>query len=96
MIMDIYSIRHRGLQRFFEKNETKGLPQNHISKLRHILAALDEAESVTELDPMPGWRLHRLHGDRRGIWSISLSGNWRITFRIEQGRIYDLDLEDYH
>mgnify|MGYP001222230883 CR=1 FL=1 len=94
--MDIYSIRHRGLQRFFEKGETRGLPQNRIQKLRHILAALDEADSVDEMDTMPGWRLHQLHGDRLGTWSISLSGNWRITFRVENDRIYDLDLEDYH
>ena len=94
--MDIYSIRHRGLQRFFEKGETRGLPQDRIRRLRNILAVIDEAESVAEMDTMPGWRLHRLRGDRLGTWSISLSGNWRITFRIEYDRIYDLDLEDYH
>ncbi|MDP7546023.1 MAG: type II toxin-antitoxin system RelE/ParE family toxin [Alphaproteobacteria bacterium] len=94
--MDIYSIRHRGLQRFFEKDETRGLPQNRIERLRRILSALDEAESVAEIDTLPGWRLHRLRGDRVGTWSISLSGNWRITFRIQDDRIYDLDLEDYH
>jgi proteic killer suppression protein len=45
---------------------------------------------------MPGWRLHRLRGDRAGTWSISLSGNWRVTFRVEDGAIHDLNLEDYH
>ena len=94
--MDIYSIRHGGLRRLFEKGETRGLPQNRIKRLRRILAALAEAESVDEIDSLPGWRLHQLHGDRLGTWSISLSGNWRITFRIEDDQIHDLALEDYH
>jgi proteic killer suppression protein len=94
--MDIYSIRHKGLQRFFEKGQTRGLPQNRIQRLRNVLAALDEADTMDELDTMPGWRLHQLVGDRLGVWSITLSGNWRITFRMDGDRIYDLDLEDYH
>jgi len=94
--MDVYSIRHKGLQRFFERGEIRGLPQDRIAKLRRIFSALDEAESLDEMQGMPGWRLHQLHGDRRGTWSISVSGNWRLTFRIEGDRIYDLDLEDYH
>ena len=94
--MDIYSIRHRGLRQFFEKGQARGLPQNRIQRLRNSLAAIDEAESMAELDAMPGWRLHQLRGDRLGAWSITLTGNWRITFRVENDRIYDLDLEDYH
>ena len=94
--MDIFSIRHRGLQRLFERGETRGLPQERVEKLRRILSALNEAASLAEMQTLPGWRLHQLQGDRRGTWSISLSGNWRITFRIEDDHIFDLDLEDYH
>ncbi len=94
--MDVYSIRHRGLRRFFERGQAKGLPSDRVEKLRNILSAIDAAENLSELDTMPGWRLHRLHGDRAGTWSINVSGNWRLTFRIEGDGIHDLNLEDYH
>jgi|TARA_B100000315_G_C14451447_1_gene529322 proteic killer suppression protein len=94
--VDIYSFRHKGLRQFFEKGQTKGLPQDRVEKLRRIFSALNEAESVAEMDSLPGWRLHQLRGDRLGTWSVSVSGNWRITFRVEEDRIYDVNLEDYH
>ncbi len=94
--MDIVSFKHKGLRRFFETNQSRGLPQDRISKLRQILTAIDSAETLDELDTMPGWRLHQLHGDRAGIWSISVSGNWRMTFEIEDNQVHDLNLEDYH
>lgn len=67
-----------------------------IEKIRRVLAAIDGAENLDELAATPGWRLHRLHGDRQGTWSISVTGNWRLTFRVEDDAVYDLDLEDYH
>lgn len=94
--MDIVSIRHKGLRRFFERDEGRGLPQDRIGKIRQILTAIDSAETLDELETMPGWRLHALRGDRAGTWSISLTGNWRITFRVEDDQVHDLDLEDYH
>ncbi|MEE8444903.1 MAG: type II toxin-antitoxin system RelE/ParE family toxin [Alphaproteobacteria bacterium] len=94
--MDVVSIRHRGLRRFFERGEARGLSPDRVEKIRRIMTAIDNAATLDELDTMPGWRLHRLHGDRRGTWSISVSGNWRLTFRIEDHQIFDLDLEDYH
>ena len=94
--MDVYSIRHRGLKRFYERGETRGLPQDRVERLRRILTAIDEADTIAELEPMPGWRLHALHGDRLGTWSISLSGNWRITFQVVEDAIFDLNFEDYH
>lgn len=45
---------------------------------------------------LPGWKLHQLKGLRKGTWVVSVSGNWRITFRFEGGDAYDVDLEDYH
>jgi toxin HigB-1 len=59
-------------------------------------AALHVAENMDVVSGPPGWRVHQLIGDRAGTWSISASGNWRITFRVEDGEISDLDLEDYH
>ncbi len=94
--MDVVSFKHKGLRRFFERNESRGLPQDRIKKLRQIFMAIDSAETLDELDTMPGWRLHQLVGDRAGTWSISISRNWRLTFTIEDEQIHNVDLEDYH
>jgi toxin HigB-1 len=67
-----------------------------VNRVRNILAALIAASDIAGVEGPPGWRIHQLTGDRAGTWSISTSGNWRITFRLEQGEICDLDLEDYH
>lgn len=96
--MIIHSVRHRGLKRLLESNQTNGLRPNLVNWVRNILTALIVAEDM----PMfrkgapPGWRVHQLSGDRKGTWSISTSGNWRITFEEENGSLDLLDLEDYH
>ncbi len=59
------------------------------------LAALDTAQSIDDMD-IPGYRLHQLTGDRRGIWSITVNANWRLTFEFEEGNVYILNYEDYH
>ena len=64
--------------------------------MRNILAVLITAADMNAVVGPPGWRVHQLKGDRAGTWSISVSGNWRLTFDIKQGEIYSLDLEDYH
>ena len=64
-------------------------------RVRVALNDLDNAAVWQDLD-LPGNRLHQLKGDRKGTWSIMITGNWRITFRIEKGNVYDVDLEDYH
>jgi proteic killer suppression protein len=64
--------------------------------LRNILAVLISASDMDGVKGPPGWRIHQLKGDRAGTWTISVSGNWRLTFRIQQGEICNLDLEDYH
>lgn len=94
--MDIYSFRHKGLRRFFERGDSRGLPQQRVEKVRRILTALEAAETLDELEPLPGWRLHELRGNRRGTWSVTVTGNWRLTFHVEDNGVYDLDLEDYH
>lgn len=67
-----------------------------LDRVRKILTALILAPSMSEVTGPPGWRVHELKGDRAGTWSVSASGNWRITFEIDNGEIKKLDLEDYH
>ena len=68
---------------------------NHAAKLRLILAVLDAAEAPADMD-VAGWRLHALKGARKGQWSVWVSGNWRVTFRFEEGNATDINYEDYH
>ena len=59
------------------------------------LIALDTAQSIDDMG-VPGYQLHQLKGKRKGIWSISVSGNWRITFEFVDGNAYIVNYEDYH
>jgi toxin HigB-1 len=94
--MKICSIRHKGLRRFLEKNDPSGLPQERLERIRRILTALLNAASVEQMNTMPGWKLHPLKGSREGTYALAVSGNWRLTFWLKDGEIFDLDLEDYH
>lgn len=84
------------MKQFLEKNDAKGLPAYKVEKIRDIITALMVAENLDDLPTLPGWRLHKLTGQRKGGWSISVSGNWRITFEIQNDDIHDLNMEDYH
>jgi len=96
--MIIRSVRHRGLRRLLESDDSRFLRQDLADRVRKILTALILAEHISEYiaSAPPGWRVHRLSGDRRNEWSVSVSGNWRITFEEDDGVIDRLDLEDYH
>jgi proteic killer suppression protein len=94
--MELRRVRHRGLLRLLEDNDTRELRPDLIKRLRNILAVLITAADMTEVSGPPGWRIHQLKGDRVGTWSISVSGNWRITFDLDEDVICNLDLEDYH
>jgi proteic killer suppression protein len=94
--MRIRTVRHRGLKRFIEDDDERGIRRDLVNRVRRSLTALQSVENIDGLDGPPGWRLHRLSGDRSRTWSISVSGNWRLTFDIDRGEIHDLDLEDYH
>jgi toxin HigB-1 len=94
--MEIRSVRHRGLLRLLEDNDPRELRPDLVRRLRNILAVLVMANDMTEVEGPPGWRIHQLKGDRAGTWSISVSGNWRLTFDLDEGEICNLDLEDYH
>ena len=96
--MIIRSLRHRGLRRLIEDNNPRSLPPELAGRVRNVMTALILADNLAQFiaDVPPGWRVHRLSGDRREEWSVSVSGNWRITFEEENGYIYRLNLEDYH
>ena len=91
----IRSFRHRGLRRLYERDDPSRIAADQLDRITLALADLDAAGKPSDLD-LPGYRLHPLRGDRRGLWSISITGNWRITFRFEAGDVYDVDLVDYH
>jgi proteic killer suppression protein len=94
--MIIRSVRHRGLLRLIEDDDPRELRPDHVKRLRNILAALITAAGMEQVEGPPGWRIHQLKGDREGAWSISLTGNWRLTFDVEKEEIRNLNLEDYH
>ena len=91
----IRSFRHRGLRRLYERDDPGRIAADQLCRITLALADLDAAGKPSDLD-LPGYRLHPLRGDLRGMWSISITGNWRITFRFEDGDVNDVDLVDYH
>ena len=94
--MHIRSVRHRGLRPLIEANDDRGIRRDLVDSVRKIVAVLILASDMNGVQGPPGWRMHQLAGDRAGTWSISVSGNWRITFEVEDKTIEPLDLEDYH
>jgi proteic killer suppression protein len=91
----ILSFKHRGLKRLFELSDRSQIGAEIVQKVENILATLAAAESPQALD-LPGYRLHRLKGDRKGFWAITIRANWRIIFRFENGDAFDVELVDYH
>jgi proteic killer suppression protein len=91
----IKSFKHKGLKQYYESGSTRGIQNSHANRLRMQLAALDTALDINDLD-IPGYQLHPLKGNRKGVWSISVNGNWRLTFEFADGNAYVLDYEDYH
>ena len=91
----IQSFRHKGLRRYYETGSLAGIQPTHADRLRMLLAALDTAHAVGDMD-VPGFRLHPLKGSDRGRWSVWANGNWRETFEFRDGQANILDYEDYH
>ncbi len=96
--MKIVNVRHKGLRRFIEADDPSGLQAAVIDKLRKMISFLQDMEREDELRSIPSWKAHQLTGDRKGVWSLFVTKNWRLTFKIEQAEveIVDLDFEDYH
>ena len=91
----IKSFRHKGLRRLFESGERAGVAPELATRLRRQLDVLNRAHRTADMN-LPGYRLHQLKGNRTGTWSVTVSGNWRVTFRFEGEDAFDVDLEDYH
>lgn len=94
--MKIVSVEHKGLKRFLEEDDDRGIRRDLVPRVRNILSALISASDIGAVEGPPGWRMHQLSGQRAGTWSISVSGNWRITFTADGDEIANLNLEDYH
>ena len=94
--MDIRSIRHKGLRRLVEDDDARDIRHDLVGRVRRVITALVLAETVESILAPPGWRIHQLKGQRAATWSVSVSGNWRITFKIAGKDITGLDFEDYH
>ena len=91
----IRSFAHKGLERFFRAGSSSGIQAKHANRLRLILAQLDQAVFAQDMN-FPGSRLHELKGKRKGVWSVTVQANWRITFRFENGDAEIVNYEDYH
>jgi toxin HigB-1 len=89
---------HKGLRRLYAEDVAKGLPPDTVDKLRKMLAFLDDMQDPEELRALPAWKVHTLTGERKGTWSLMVTRNRRLTFRIDvtEQEVYDVDLEDYH
>lgn len=96
--MKIRSIVHKGLKGLYAEDSARGVPPESADKLRKMLAFLDGIEDPEELRALFAWRVHVLAGDRKGTWSLSVTANLRLTFRVDiaEREIYEVNLEDYH
>ena len=94
--MEIRNFVHKGLKQLYLEDNVKGLPPDAVDKLRAMLTYLQDMDAPEELRAFPLWKAHRLTGDCKGVWSLHVTRNWRMTFRIEHGEILDVDYEDYH
>jgi proteic killer suppression protein len=93
-MIDRASIRHRGIRAFVERGVTRGLPASLAQRICARLAVLEEMAKIGDLPPT--YNAHQLRGARRGTWSISVNGPWRLTFKFRKEAVFDLDLEQYH
>lgn len=91
----IKSFKHKGLERFFKNEDISGIQAKHKERLELLLTAIDKASAIFDLSA-PTFNLHRLKGNKKHLWSVKVSGNWRITFEFSEGNAYILDYEDYH
>jgi len=94
----IRTVIHKGLRKFIEEDDASGLPPASAAKLRRMVSFLQDMADESELHAVPAWKAHRLTGDRRGHWSLSVTRNWRLIFDIDRAEleIVDLDYRDYH
>ena len=96
--MKIRTFAHKGLKRLYADGSAKGVPPDTVDKLRKIFAYLDDMNDPEELRALTVWKVHTLTGDRKGTWSLSVTRNRRLTFRVDttEREVFDVNLEDYH
>lgn len=92
----IKTFRHKGLRLLWEKGDASRLPPGQVEKLKRILFVLDTARTLEVVRAIPGYRLHELSGNWEGVWSVWVTGNYRVLFRFEEGNAYNVDYLDYH
>ena len=91
----IKTFKHKGIKRLFESGASSGVDSQHTDRIRKILALLETSETLEDMN-LSGLGLHPLKGNRKGTWAVKVSGNWRITFKIQHGDAFDVNYEDYH
>ncbi len=96
--MQLVRFRHKGLKQLHEGGNAKGVPPAMGDKLHKLLFALETAGALEQLGRFPGWKLHPLKGNLKGLWSLTVTGNWRVIFRYDEktNTAGDIDLIDYH
>ena len=92
----VQKLQEQETETLLRPGNAAALPAGQAEKISDVLAALDTAEEPSEVGLFPGWRLHPLKGDLKGLWSVTITGNWRVIFRFEDGDAFDVDLVDYH
>ena len=91
----IQKFKHKGLKRLFESGHTLGVKSQDVERLRRILALLETAETIDDMD-LSGLNLHILKGKRKETWAVKVSGNWPVTFNLKNGDVFNVNYEDYH
>lgn len=91
----IHGFRHKGLELFFNTGSLAGIQAKHADKLNIQLSTLNQASSVQDMN-VSGWNLHPLKGNLQDHYAVKVNGNWRLTFRFENGHAYVVDYQDYH
>jgi toxin HigB-1 len=96
--MRIRNVVHKGLRRFIENDDAAGLPAACTPKIRNIVSFLQDMQHESELKSVPTWKAHQMTGDRKGVWALHVTKNWRITFLVDrqEAELFDLDYGDYH
>ena len=93
--MEIANFLHKGLKRLYEEDSGRGLPPDAVDKLRAMLTFLQDLSDPERMRDFPLWRAHQLTGSRKGVWSLHVTRNWRLTFRVQDGQITKVNFEDY-
>ncbi len=91
----IRTFKHKGLERFFKKSDHRGIIAKTEERTERMLDRLDAVARPEDMN-IPGYKFHPLSGDRKGTYAVTVTGNWRITFRFDGIDAIDVNLEDYH